>query len=142
MCARLGERHTRRRRCRERTDADARVHRNSLELQVKRYGLHVRVLSVSGCLTGDCADRFCRAVRDQLALVPQLLVLEMARVATVDSDGVRALVHAARLAEEAAIRLALVSGASTAVGAALKVNGLAELFDVCLGINQAVAEAT
>jgi hypothetical protein len=52
------------------------------------------------------------------------------------------LVHAARLAGEAGIRLALVAGISTAVGTALRVNGLAELFEVHSGIGHAIAELT
>src|SRR5262245_30033078 len=39
----------------------------------------------------------CSAVRDQLALVPQVLVLEMTGVASVDTVGVRALVYVVRL---------------------------------------------
>ncbi|GAA5133341.1 STAS domain-containing protein [Pseudonocardia adelaidensis] len=99
----------------------------------------MRVLTVSGALTGDRADRLCGAVREQLALCPRLLGLDMTRVTAVDTAGVRALVHVAHLAAEAAIRLSLVTGASTAVGATLEVNGLAELFEVCVGIDQVVA---
>lgn len=73
-------------------------------------------------------------------LVPRLLVLEMTAVAAVDSAGVRALVHAARLADEAGIRLVLVSGASTAVGTAVEVNGLGELFEARPGVDDAIAE--
>ena len=120
---------------------ESRRHRG-VDVRVERYGPHVRVLTVSGSLTGDRAGRLCRVVRDQLALLPRLLVLEMTRVSAVDTAGVRALVHTAHLAGEAAIRLALVSGSSTAVGAVLEANGLAELFEVGVGLDQVVAGQT
>jgi anti-anti-sigma factor len=115
------------------------AHLNGLELQVKRYP-HVRVLAARGSLSGEHADRLCCEVREQLVLVPRLLVLEMAGVAAVDSAGVRALLHAARLAAEAGITLALVSEASTAVHAALEVNGLSELFEVRSCVEEAISE--
>lgn len=126
----------------ERTSGAPRNARDGLDVRVERYGPHVRVLTVSGPLTGDRADRLCRAVRDQLALVPRLLVLEMTGVTAVDTAGVRVLVRTAHLAGEAAIRLALVSGASTAVGAVLELNGLAELFEVGAGVDQVVTGPT
>lgn len=127
-----------RRRCRDRAGADADP--SDLELQVRREAPHVRVLVVRCSLKADHSDRLCSAVRDQLVLVPRLLVLEMTAVAAVDSAGVRALVHAARLADEAGIRLVLVSGASTAVGTAVEVNGLGELFEARPGVDDAIAE--
>jgi anti-anti-sigma factor len=70
--------------------------------------------------------------------MPPTLVLELSRVAAVDSAGAQALVHAARLAGEAGIKLALVSGISTAVDMTLRADGLAELFEVHSGIDQAI----
>lgn len=77
-------------------------------------------------------------VREQLALVPRLLVLELSCVAAVDSAGAQALVHAARLAGEAGIKLSLVTGISTAVDKMLRADGLAELFEVHSRIDQAI----
>jgi anti-anti-sigma factor len=138
MSAWLGDGRTRRRGCGERIGGDARA--RPLELRAKIHAPHVRVLTVTGSLTVDRADCFCSAVRDQLAVVPRVLVLEMTGVATVDTAGVRALVHVARLADEAAVRLVLVSGSSTAVGVTLQVNGLVELFEIRQGIDQAISE--
>jgi anti-anti-sigma factor len=111
-----------------------------MDLRVRRCDPHVRILRASGSLTSDHADRFCTAVREQLALVPRLLVLELNGVATVDSAGLQALVHTARLAGEAGIRLALVAGMFSPVGTALRANGLAGLFEVHSRIGRTIAE--
>ena len=139
MWARREKSRTRRRRRRKPTGADAwQRWCSGLNLRVERHDPHVRILRGSGSLTGDHADRFCMAVREQLVLVPRLLILELSRVAAVDSAGAQALVHAARLAGEAGIKLSLVTGISTAVDTMLRADGLAELFEVHSGIDQAI----
>jgi anti-anti-sigma factor len=127
MCAQREANRTRQRSC------------SDLDLRVERYDPHVRILRGSGSLTGDHADRFCMVVREQLALIPRLLVLELSRVAAVDSAGAQALVQTARLADEAGIRLALVAGISTAVDTMLRVDGLAELFELHPRLGPAIA---
>jgi anti-anti-sigma factor len=130
MCAQREASRTRRQWC------------SDLDLRVQRYDPHIRILRGSGSLTGDHAERFCMMVREQLALIPRLLVLELSRVAAVDGAGAQALVQAARLADEAGIRLALVTGISTAVDTMLRVDGLDELFEVHSRLGPAIAPMT
>jgi anti-anti-sigma factor len=104
-----------------------------------RHSPGVCVVKFSGHLQ-EFNKRALRGFIDQqLAQRPSLLVLEMARVRSVGSDGVDLLLWLAERTAVADIGLALVTD-GTAVRSVLVSAGLAQVFSIHPSVQAAVAE--
>ena len=98
------------------------------------------VIRAAGDFCGDGAARLRRTLAGELTGIPEILILDLTEIASIDGEGIDTLYLAAELTADEDIGLCVVAPAQAAVRTGLDAAGATDAFEIFSSVTEALRE--